>query len=423
VTFLTIAVFLLLAGPGVASAQDPGRQNGTRPAEETQVDPPGLWPEPRRIGEGIAFVARRIGESDGMPRDGFYPEFGHMITGAGWISLGPGYRHQLLNRQALVDTSAALSWRGYKMAQARAELPYLAGNRLALASQVTWQDLTQVNYFGPGIDSPLSQRTNYRLRYTDVMAYATGRANRWLSVGGRLGLLHHATVSPAAGWHIAHPDTQQLLGEDLAPGLTLQPSFVHADVSLTADTRDHSGHPIRGGFYRVAWESFFGPDAGKYSFQRYELEVGQFIPVVRGAGLLALRAWAVFSDPAHGHVVPFYMLPSLGGQNTLRGYRDYRFHDRDLLAFSAESRWALTTHVDGAVFLDAGTVAPRVVDFRLSPLKTSYGVGVRVHTRTTTLGRFDVGHSREGWRFLFKLNDPLELKRSSRRSIVAPFVP
>ena len=117
------------------------------------------------------------------------------------------------------------------------------------------------------------------------------------------------------------------------------------------------------------------------------------------------------------------MLPSLGGQNTLRGYRDYRFHDRDLLALSAESRWALTTHVDGAVFLDAGTVAPRVDDFRLSRLKTSYGVGVRVHTRTTTLGRFDVGHSREGWRFLFKLNDPLELKRSSRRSTVAPFVP
>jgi outer membrane protein assembly factor BamA len=122
-------------------------------------------------------------------------------------------------------------------------------------------------------------------------------------------------------------------------------------------------------------------------------------------------------------MVPFYMLPTLGGQNTLRGYPDFRFHDRDLLALSAESRWAVTTHVDGAVFLDAGTVAPRVGDFRLSPLKTSYGVGVRVHTRTTTLGRFDVGHSREGWRFLFKLNDPLELGRSSRRSVVAPFVP
>jgi outer membrane protein assembly factor BamA len=131
----------------------------------------------------------------------------------------------------------------------------------------------------------------------------------------------------------------------------------------------------------------------------------------------------VFSEPADGHIVPFYMLPSLGGQNTLRGYHDYRFHDRDLVAVSVESRWALTAHVDGAVFIDAGTVAPRLGDLDLSALKTSYGVGLRLHTRTTTLGRVDVGISSEGWRVMFKMNDPLALTRSAHRTIVAPFVP
>ena len=79
--FLTISVFLLLAKPDVASARDGGRQNGTGSTDEAQVDTPGLLPEPRHMGKGIAFVARLFGESDDMPRDGFYPEFGHMITG------------------------------------------------------------------------------------------------------------------------------------------------------------------------------------------------------------------------------------------------------------------------------------------------------------------------------------------------------
>ena len=86
--FLTMAVFLLLAKPDVASARDGGRQNGTGSTDEAQVDTPGLLPEPRHMGKGIAFVARLFGESDDMPRDGFYPEFGHMITGSGWISSG-----------------------------------------------------------------------------------------------------------------------------------------------------------------------------------------------------------------------------------------------------------------------------------------------------------------------------------------------
>ena len=422
--FLLVAA-VLLADPEAASAQDPGRANGTVSTDDDDQDrnQAGLWPEPRVMSEGIAFVARMLGESDDEPEDGFYPEFGNMITGAGWISIGPGYRQHVLKNRALFDTSAAVSWRGYKMAQARIEVPHLAGNRLALGSQVMWQDFAQVNYFGLGIDSSLANQTNYRFQATDLLSYATVRANDWLSVAATLGFLHQPDVSPAGGWHIAHPDTQALFGEELAPGLTTQPSFVHTDLSLTVDRRNHPGHPTSGGLYRVAWESFTAPEAGVFSFHRYEAEAGQFIPVVRDTGLIALRAWTVFSDPADGHIVPFYMLPSLGGQNTLRGYHDYRFHDRDLVAVSVESRWALTTHVDGAVFIDAGTVAPRLGDLDLSALKTSYGVGVRLHTRTTTLGRVDVGISREGWRVMFKMNDPLALTRSAHRTVVAPFVP
>jgi outer membrane protein assembly factor BamA len=129
----------------------------------------------------------------------------------------------------------------------------------------------------------------------------------------------------------------------------------------------------------------------------------------------------VFSDSSAGNAVPFYLLPSLGGQNTLRGYDNYRFHDRNMLVASAESRWALTSHVDAAVFFDAGNVAARARDLNLD--KTSYGAGIRVHTRTATLGRLDFGHSREGWRVWFKLDDPFRLHRRSQLEEIVPFVP
>jgi outer membrane protein assembly factor BamA len=122
--------------------------------------------------------------------------------------------------------------------------------------------------------------------------------------------------------------------------------------------------------------------------------------------------------------VPFYLMPSLGGQNTLRGYYDYRFHDNDMQVFNAESRWALFTHVDAAVFVDAGKVAPRAGDLDFKDLKRSYGAGLRVHNATSTLARLDIGHSTEGWRMFFKISDPF--KRSTPafgRSAVIPFVP
>jgi len=137
--------------------------------------------------------------------------------------------------------------------------------------------------------------------------------------------------------------------------------------------------------------------------------------------VIGVHGWGVFSDTSSGNSVPFYLLPSLGGGNTLRGYHDYRFHDRDLLLASAECRWALFGDVDGAAFFDAGNVASRAGDLNLK--KTSWGAGVRVHTRTSTLVRMDIGHSREGWQVFFRLNGPFRLNRLSRRTADVPYVP
>ena len=195
-------------------------------------------------------------------------------------------------------------------------------------------------------------------------------------------------------------------------------------MSVAADWRDHAGHPTSGGLYRATAASYSDRDAGANSFRRYEAEVSQFVPLFTRKWIVALNGWEVVSDTPSGNVVPFYLMPSLGGQNTLRGYFDYRFHDNNMQSFNAESRWALFAHVDAVAFVDAGKVAARAGDLDFKHLKTSYGAGLRVHNATSTLARLDIGHSTEGWRLFFKMTDPL--KRStpaSGRSAVVPFVP
>jgi outer membrane protein assembly factor BamA len=120
-------------------------------------------------------------------------------------------------------------------------------------------------------------------------------------------------------------------------------------------------------------------------------------------------------------MIPFYLQPSLGGQNTLRSYADYRFHDRHLLMANAEVRVAMMTHVDAAGFFDAGNVSARIGDLNLG--KRSYGAGLRVHTRRQTFARLDVAHGGEGWQLVLRLTDPLDLARTSRRTAAGPFVP
>jgi outer membrane protein assembly factor BamA len=217
------------------------------------------------------------------------------------------------------------------------------------------------------------------------------------------------------------PDTVQEFAGEPGTQLPRQPGYFHGDVSLIADTRDHPGHPSRGGVYRAGWAAFTDRGAGVFGFDRYELEAAQFVPIFAGRSVLAVRGWGVFSTTTGDQEIPFYLLPSLGGHNTIRSYANYRFHDRNLLVVNAESRWALMPHVDAAVFVDAGNVAPRAADLDLA--RRGYGTGVRLHTGTTTFARFDVAKGLEGWRFEFRLNDPIRLARLKQHMAAAPFVP
>ena len=90
--------------------------------------------EPSFLSSAIS-VANQFGEQEATPKSGFYPELSNMIAGAGWVSVGPGYRRYFASDRMMFDTSAAVSWHLYKMAQVRLERQQLAEGHLVIGAQ------------------------------------------------------------------------------------------------------------------------------------------------------------------------------------------------------------------------------------------------------------------------------------------------
>lgn len=428
--FVLIAIVLALTHSTVARAQDLRTDEGP----EEQVFPPpssggtvsvntAIFDEPRVLHDAITRGFDRFGDS-GTPGNGFYLELSNMITGSGWVSIGPGFRRSIAGGAGFVDTSAAVSWRAYNMMQGRIEFPNLANRHVALGSQVMWQDQTQISYFGIGSATLDTNESQYRMQSVDSVMYASIKPVSSLAFGGEYGFLRRPKIlTPGGTFRPDLPTTPDQFPLDPGVPDSFQPNYLHGEVSVTSDTRDHRSRPTRGGVYRAAWTDFVDQSTsiGTFSFRQYEAEAAQFIPMMDSHWVIALHGWVVTSDVPNGHDVPFYLLPSLGGNNSLRSYSDYRFHDRALALVNAESRWTIFEHVDLAAFLDAGNVAPQFDGLNLD--KTSYGGGLRFHTEKATFARVDAAYGAEGWRVMFRTSDVLRLSRLTRRVAAAPFVP
>lgn len=387
-------VFLCAAPVGVA-AQD-------APPVPDISEPQGFIAEPEVITRAAIFADRHFGKGD--LNNGFYVDFGKMIPGAGWLSGGPGYRQWFGRDTLLLDGSAGYSVNGYKSLQARMVLPKVAKSRLALGTQVRWVDFSEIDYFGVGPDTTEAMRTQFGIQALHAVAHATFRPTRWFDIDAEIGVLEPKFKDGPLGRELTSAD----------------PTFIPTQLSATVDTRNFREHPTSGILLRASGAHYEDRNTGAFTHRRIETEAAGFLPMFGERVVLALHGMVVTTPREYG-AVPLYLLPSLGGANSLRSFADYRFHDRNMAVANAELRLAMMTHVDLALFADAGNVAARIHDLNLD--KRSYGAGVRFHTRRTTFARIDLANGAEGWRFLFRLTDPLAFSRLERRASVVPSVP
>ena len=110
----------------------------------------------------------------------------------------------------------------------------------------------------------------------------------------------------------------------------------------------------------------------------------------RSAACIALRGAFSTSDPIGGTAgQPFFLMPTLGGNDTLRGFRNYRFRGPHALLLQAEYRYEIWSGLDGALFYDAGQVALDRSDFKMKNIERDYGIGFRFNTDNGIILRVD----------------------------------
>ena len=63
-----------------------------------------FFAEPPLLSAVVDQIIRFHLTDDSDPDPGFYPKVGGMISGAGWISLGPGYRQRFFDGRAGIKT-------------------------------------------------------------------------------------------------------------------------------------------------------------------------------------------------------------------------------------------------------------------------------------------------------------------------------
>jgi outer membrane translocation and assembly module TamA len=164
-------------------------------------------------------------------------------------------------------------------------------------------------------------------------------------------------------------------------------------------------------------------DTEQFNFRRLDVEAQQVFAGFAAHHRLTFSGWASTLTADAGQIIPFSLMPTLGGKSairsvhedrlgsdgtdaTLRGYRNLRFRDRNLLLLQAEYRVPLWGPIDATVFADAGKVAPTRSDLDLEDLRKDVGFSLSIMKGFSTWARVDVGFgSGEGARVYFTLGE------------------
>jgi outer membrane protein assembly factor BamA len=289
-----------------------------------------------------------------------------------------------------------MSVRNYKDLNVRVRWLQTPAERAELWTDYEFDDYTRERFFGLGDATTEAMRTSYGFRNNTVALRGIVRVAPRLEISGRVALMRPRLNS---GNDPERPSTGDIFADVQAPGLAEQPNFLQTEVAAAIDGRDAPGNPTAGGFYRASFGRWDAHGLNAYDFRRADVTAIHYVPLTPDKRhVLSCRFGIAAATPDGGARVPFYFMPTLGGEDTIRSYMDYRFAAEKILWYGAEYHLNPRPYVSLAVFADAGKAARTWNGLGSADTKTGYGFGVIAHTSKQTLGRVDVAFGGgEGW--------------------------
>ncbi len=271
----------------------------------------------------------------------------------------------------------------YEFLETAIEVPEAGRDWMSFTLAGRYRNYPQEDFWGLGPNTSQDLRSSYRLEDFDATATLTFSFGRF-HTGFEAGYLK---VNIGPGKDKRFPVA--------LPSLGLSPDRRHAGPFLEYNSVDEPGDPSTGGKYRFEWTAY---DPG---FQRYDVDLRRFVSL-GAAGRLAFRAQTTFTRTPANETAPFYLLPTAGGTDTVRGFHQYRFRDANALILNAEYRRPLNGFVDAVLFADAGRVFPHASDLGFTNLHGSGGIGGRLKFGSHVFFGVDAAFSSEGHHLWFR---------------------
>jgi outer membrane protein assembly factor BamA len=306
---------------------------------------------------------------------------------------------------------------------------YVADSPYRIRAVLTYERNINANYFGTGT-ATLADLEYAGRSYSTYDAAVNAAGPRYFHYGyerpqGQVLLertLWGGRVRGLYGINVQHVavtrDAATKLGRDCAAGLAVGcdggwNDTLRAGVSF--DTRDFDPDPRSGVFVDTTahWSAKgFGSFA---NYLRWTTAARVYVSPFPKLAELVIAGRVLYSVQSAS--VPFFSMNTLataggsddatdqsglGGERTLRGYRQDRFVGRVASGANAEVRWTFVRFplfaqhfsLQIAPFVDAGRVFDRV-ELSFADWKAAAGAGLRVGWNRSTIVMFDFGASRE----------------------------
>ncbi len=263
-------------------------------------------------------------------------------------------------------------------------------------------------FFGTtnNIDSVYNPALRYTANFIDLQARPSFYISKHWLAGANLRLRYENSIigqqNNNSQFSIFNSQFHNGFGENI---------FLGIGGAISYDTRSNNYYPLHGLFFKttityyqqISLNSQQTTDNGQQSSANFQIDLRHYIPLYREL----IIAWNFRSELALGNNIPFQLLPTIGGQDLVRGIRQNKFKNNTLFALQAELRIPIWKFLKGAVFGSIGDVYD-YNNWHWTTPKIGYGIGLRacIHQAKTNI-RLDIARQNysNDWSFYFTVKE------------------
>ncbi len=148
---------------------------------------------------------------------------------------------------------------------------------------------------------------------------------------------------------------------------------INAGLLFSYDSRDNQFYPYKGFFAKTRLTGSKAGFGSSHSVTDLSVDFRNYLPVY-GQHVLA---WQFYYEAAFSkNEIPFQLLPTLGGRDLMRGFRQGMYRDNVMMLLQTEYRIPVYKRIKAAVFMSAGDVM-NSSNYHIDKLKVAYGAGLR----------------------------------------------